>query len=56
MDMQNKIWVLGDSHARAFSYNDNFIPFYIGEGKERGKGDYSLGLGKPAGEVLVDAL
>lgn len=34
MDMQNKIWVLGDSHARAFSYNDNFIPFYIGEGKE----------------------
>jgi len=32
--MQSKIWVIGDSHARAFSYNDNFIPFYIGEGKE----------------------
>ena len=34
MDMQSKIWVIGDSHTRAFSYNDNFIPFYIGEGKE----------------------
>lgn len=32
--MQSKIWVIGDSHTRAFSYNDNFIPFYIGEGKE----------------------
>ncbi len=32
--MQSKIWVIGDSHTRAFSYNDNFIPFYIGGGKE----------------------
>ena len=26
MDMQSKIRVIGDSHTRAFSYNDNFIP------------------------------
>ena len=31
--MQGKIWVIGDSHARAFSYNKNFIPFFIGQGK-----------------------
>jgi lysophospholipase L1-like esterase len=31
--MINKIWVVGDSHARAFSYNDNFIPIFIGEGR-----------------------
>ena len=34
MDMQSKIWVIGDSHARAFSCNSNFIPFFIGEGKK----------------------
>ena len=32
--MQGKIWVIGDSHARAFSYNNNFIPFFIGEGRK----------------------
>ncbi len=31
--MQDKIWIIGDSHARAFSYNYNFIPFFIGEGR-----------------------
>ncbi|RLC04126.1 MAG: hypothetical protein DRH90_09500 [Deltaproteobacteria bacterium] len=35
MAMQSKIWVIGDSHTRAFSFNDNFIPFYIGGGKQR---------------------
>jgi len=34
MRMQGKIWVIGDSHARAFSYNNNFIPFFVGEGRE----------------------
>jgi len=34
MCTQSKIWVIGDSHTRAFSFNDNFIPFYIGGGKE----------------------
>lgn len=33
MNLSDKILVLGDSHTRAFSYNDNFIPFFIGEGK-----------------------
>ena len=32
--MQSRIWVIGDSHARAFSYNSNFLPFFIGEGRE----------------------
>ena len=31
--MQNKIWVIGDSHARSFSYNNNFIPIFMGSGK-----------------------
>ena len=31
--MQGKIWMLGDSHARAFSYNNNFIPFFVGQGR-----------------------
>jgi hypothetical protein len=31
--MQGKIWMIGDSHVRAFSYNNNFIPFFIGEGR-----------------------
>lgn len=34
MCAQSKIWVIGDSHTRAFSFNENFIPFYIGGGKE----------------------
>lgn len=34
MRTQTKIWLIGDSHARAFSYNNNFIPFFIGEGRK----------------------
>lgn len=34
MRTQTKIWMIGDSHARAFSYNNNFIPFFIGEGRK----------------------
>lgn len=30
----NQIIVFGDSHSRAFSLNPNFIPFFIGAGKE----------------------
>ena len=32
--MQSRIWMIGDSHARVFSYNSNFIPFFIGEGRK----------------------
>lgn len=28
------IYVIGDSHTRAFSYNPNFLPLFIGAGKE----------------------
>ncbi|GAB5539813.1 MAG: hypothetical protein Salg2KO_19160 [Salibacteraceae bacterium] len=30
---ESKILVLGDSHARSFSYNNNFIPVFLGAGK-----------------------
>ena len=32
--MQGEIWVIGDSHARIFSYNENFMPFYVGNGRK----------------------
>jgi hypothetical protein len=28
------IYVIGDSHCRGFSYNSNFVPLFIGPGKE----------------------
>lgn len=28
------IYVLGDSHTRSFSFNENFIPLFLGQGKE----------------------
>ena len=31
--MQGRIWMIGDSHARAFSYNYNFTPFFVGQGR-----------------------
>jgi hypothetical protein len=31
---EGKILVIGDSHSRAFTNNDNFIPFFLGAGKE----------------------
>lgn len=30
----NSFLVLGDSHTRGFSFNDNFLPFFLGQGKE----------------------
>lgn len=33
-DLQNKIAVIGDSHSRSFSYNKNFVPFFLEEGKK----------------------
>lgn len=30
----DKILVLGDSHSRAFSFNPNFFPIFLGPGKE----------------------
>ena len=30
----NKVIVLGDSHCRAFSFNSNFFPIFLGAGKE----------------------
>ncbi|MDA7803428.1 phytanoyl-CoA dioxygenase family protein [Crocinitomix sp.] len=29
-----KIAVIGDSHSRSYSFNDNFIPLFVGQGKE----------------------
>ncbi len=28
------IYVIGDSHTRSFAFNDNFIPLFLGQGKE----------------------
>lgn len=33
-DLLPKIWVIGDSHARVFAFNDNFLPFFIGPGRD----------------------
>jgi len=32
--IEDQIIVFGDSHSRAFSFNPNFMPFFIGAGKE----------------------
>ena len=29
-----KVFVLGDSHSRSYSFNDNFVPLFIGQGKK----------------------
>ncbi len=34
IDASNKIFVIGDSHTRAFSFNINFLPLFLGAGKE----------------------
>lgn len=28
------IYVIGDSHTRSFSFNENFVPLFLGQGKE----------------------
>jgi hypothetical protein len=33
-DLRPKIWVIGDSHTRIFAFNDNFLPFFIGQGRD----------------------
>mgnify|MGYP006145144089 CR=1 FL=1 len=34
INLDNKIIVFGDSHCRAFSNNENFMPIFTGEGKK----------------------
>ena len=34
LKVDDQIIVFGDSHSRAFSYNPNFLPFFIGAGKQ----------------------